>query len=126
MVLVPEPWYPPQNAAPGVGVGVNPGYYDYNNYYYGPCGEEPPLVWDDGCGGDGTIPYCDEQTCANSCYQFMGYDYGMCINNECFCRKSRPDPPGPKEDWNYGNQNGNPMTMSELDLYQSLFFNRLA
>jgi hypothetical protein len=102
--LVPTGWYPPN----GQEQAYDDGWYDYNNYYLGgPC-MEPPMEWDDGCGGDNTVPFCDEATCTRSCYQFMGYDRGVCLQNECFCRKSsNQQPPAPEQDWNYDTQSGN-------------------
>ena len=81
--------------------------YDYNNYYFGPC-MEPPIIWDNGCGGE--IPYCDQKTCTQNCLQFMNSAKGVCIDYECFCEKPPPEvvtsKPKPEQDWSHDNQEG--------------------
>ena len=109
--MVPDvPWQNP----------IVPGYYypqmeyDYNNYYYGPC-MEPPIIWDNGCGGGGEVPYCDQKTCTQNCLQFMNSAKGVCIDYECFCEKTSEattPKPTPEQDWSYDNQKG--LTLESL------------
>ena len=81
--------------------------YDYNNYYAGPC-MEPPIIWDNGCGNAGEVPYCDQATCTQNCLQFMNSAKGVCIDYECFCEKTETvtEKPKPEQDWSHDNQNG--------------------
>ena len=69
----------------------------------------PPCDTNTGGGGN-SIPYCDERTCTNSCIQFMQYNRGKCLKNECYCEKISKEPTKPKpvlvEDWNYISQDG--------------------
>ena len=69
---------------------------------------EPPIVWDNGCGGGGgEVPYCDQATCTQNCLQFMNSAKGVCIDYECFCEKTDvTEKPEPEQDWNHDNQNG--------------------
>ena len=81
-------------------------WHDYNSFYYGPC-TDPWIIWNDsGCEGV-EVPFCDPNTCTQSCIQFLNYDKGICHNQECYCRKSETTPkPTPDPDWTYDNQNG--------------------
>ena len=81
--------------------------YDYNNYYAGPC-MEPPIIWDNGCGNAGEVPYCDQATCTQNCLQFMNSAKGVCIDYECFCEKTETvtEKPKPEQDWSHDNRNG--------------------
>lgn len=92
-------WYPPiyqgQELPPPM-PGQN--WYDYNDYYYGPCVEP---VWYTGCS-DEAIPFCDLAVCTASCRQYIGHGKGACINNQCYCETDRPH----DVEWGYDDQDG--------------------
>ena len=88
--------------------------------------QESPCDTNTGGGGN-SIPYCDERTCTNSCIQFMQYNRGKCLKNECYCEKISKEPTKPKpvlvEDWNYISQDGKIMKFFDKRyLFCGVFF----
>jgi len=114
--------------------GYESSFYDYNNFYGGPCPEEPPQYDDCGSNSDGQgIPYCDELTCTKSCNQYMNLKKGRCLENECFCENDndvveptvKPNPAttpkpslNPDDDWDYIRQDEWPSKFPNCGLPQ--------
>ena len=83
----------------------NPCDYMYQ-YYYDDCNSGSYL---DNGNNNNFVPKCEESVCLRSCETHLGYNEGVCFNNECYCRNQGMD-------WTHQNQKG---ALSRTLLYSS-------
>ena len=72
----------------------NPCDYMYQ-YYYDDCNSGSYMD----NSNNNFVPKCEESVCLKSCESHFGYNEGVCVNNECFCRNQGMD-------WTHQNQKG--------------------